>query len=352
VLPDDSSVLADHFGQFTVMKAEAALVIAQSKTHVKFESLRCVVQPLLNEFKTALWTSANESSFTGYLAKISGVHAEASSLGERDLISQAETLTEGLSAGKMFLKLNREYTKSNYKQTKLIAMGVHLQKFREFALKEAQVGFYGTLELLWHQVVFFDTVARDPAEGIPKLPIACGLQVIFANGLATIFKGSSATPASSSSNCAATLSMSAWLRSPIFKVCCESIMAIKADEVDKVATDLLADIDASLQFLQSKVEELPDLSETIEDHRDFATILRCTCNAAEALASDVGAALQKVNMLRFAPIKAHFTSQMRARRCCLLQHVPSSSVLKIRAATSSLTWPSGSCTTIACPAWC
>ena len=55
-------------------------------------------------------------------------------------------------------------------------------------------------------------------------------------------------------------------------------MAIKADEVDKVATELLADIDASLQLLQSKVAELPDLAEMIEDHRDLATILRCTCN--------------------------------------------------------------------------
>lgn len=311
VLPKDSSALAEHFGalagevQFTVKKEEATLVIAQSKTQVKFEALRCVVQPLLNQFKTALWTSAKESSFTGYLAKISAVHAEASSQGDRDLISQAEAWIEGLSAGKQFLKLNRDYTKSTFKQPKLIAMGVHLQKFREFALKEGQVVFYDTLELLWHKVVFFDTVARDPAEGSPSLPLACGLQVIFANGLAKIFTVSGATPsASSSSGCAATLSMSAWLRSPIFKVCCDSIMAMKPDEVDTAATALLADIDASLQLLQSKVEELPDLVEMIEDHRDFATILRCTCNAAEALASDVGAALQKVNMLRFAPIKA------------------------------------------------
>ena len=311
MLPEDSWALSEHFGavagemQFTMKKEDTDLGIGHSKTQLRFQALRGLVQPLLNQFKTALWISAKEASFTGYLAKIAGVHAEASGLGERDLISQAEAWTEGLSAGKMFLKLNRDYSKSKLQNTeKFLAMGVHLQKFREFAVKESQVSFYHTLELLWHKVVFHESEARGLAEDSPKLAVTGGLQVIFANGLSKIFQGSSAIPsASSASGGAATLSMSAWLRSPIFQVCCESIMAIKADEVDKVATELLADIDASLQLLQSKVAELPDLAEMIEDHRDLATILRCTCNVAETLASDVGAALQKVNMLRFAPIK-------------------------------------------------
>jgi len=105
------------------------------------------------------------------------------------------------------------------------------------------------------------------------------------------------------------------------KVFAETLSALEASEDDLPVGTLLADVDRSVALLRGMKLSLDDI---VADLYDFATLLRCTATPKEVLASDVSAAVAKVEVLRFKALSSALHSSAAGKAvlssaACVLQ---------------------------------
>ena len=139
----------------------------QTALRKRLEALQKLTQPLLERFADGnSWEVLKESGFTQLATKWDVLTTDANADGDQDVGESSGLWREAIVSGKLFVKLYREYLKSNRKQAKLVEAGVPLEKFVFLLRRKANIVPAARLELLMLQC-FFSRRSR-PTSTQPK----------------------------------------------------------------------------------------------------------------------------------------------------------------------------------------
>ena len=126
----------------------------RSKLEANMDNLMSTSRRLLQQFESSDWSFVKESQFTNPVAKWSSFSAEATNAGEEVLISTASAWVCGLTAGKQFLRQQREYVQSKHKSQKLVVCFPSMKQFRDFLQQDVKLQLDARFEMLWFKASF------------------------------------------------------------------------------------------------------------------------------------------------------------------------------------------------------
>lgn len=166
--PDDRALLAELFLDGAADPLATELVVAEpsevptphsgkkNKLEFKFETMVTIPRRLCKALASEGWEDVKESSVTSALGKLRNLYDEAASSGQRDTIEQIEDWIGGLSSLKQFIKVHRDYIKTNAKTAKLMEMLEPLAKFERFMQSMVGENLAPSVSLLLAKMRFYD----------------------------------------------------------------------------------------------------------------------------------------------------------------------------------------------------
>lgn len=145
-----------------------------SKLGARFDTIVGNIIPVLQHFSTGDWEAVKESQLTSPVTKLSALRFECSNAGEGVILAKTDEWLNGVSAGKLFCRQYREFTRSRHKLHKLLECLESLGSFRKFSLEMGAFSFHPRLELLWLKAASGEPIlqtplgARSPLDGREK----------------------------------------------------------------------------------------------------------------------------------------------------------------------------------------
>ena len=109
------------------------------------------------------------------MSKLSVLVADATAEGNQVVKDTCNTWLVAINAGRVFLRLHRDFLRASRRQNKLVELGEPLCKFIKFLRTSTKLVPTGRLELLLFQALFFTPFetktdsSDDPLEGCPSL---------------------------------------------------------------------------------------------------------------------------------------------------------------------------------------
>lgn len=125
-LGSDLEFVNQHFGE--ALASGSSL----TKNSAKLASIAVQVQPLLAAFSAPSWETVLESRFHPLFDEFSTAGAKAGCLGDAVALAASEPWIEGISSGKFFIKVCKEFVRSKFKASKLREMKLHAKIFDAF----------------------------------------------------------------------------------------------------------------------------------------------------------------------------------------------------------------------------
>ena len=268
----------------------------------KFHAVAIQPMKLCEGFQFETWVNVKESQFTLVLSKLHGLHDEASVAGVKKVIDLCEVWIAGLSGGKVFLKLNRDYTKSNSKQSKLMEMLDPLTKFCDFITNTLNFEVSPSIGLMLLKMRFHDKASTvTDFKGIMHIP----LKYIFFLGLEGLMKRACAPEEAGTLHGQATMpsiSPDAWLRAMLFRSLASALRGADLDKATVTAGDMYIDISTCKDMLEECQETMSPLDSLLEDLGHMHIVFAAVCEPAKVLASELGLGLRHLEVIRMKDV--------------------------------------------------
>jgi hypothetical protein len=291
----------------------------KNKLQHKLDALCLASAEGLKMFGTAQWDAVKESALTKFVNSLSSIHIEASHVGLPDVIEKSATWLNGMTHGKQFIKLHREYVKANHKYERLSDLFAPLSVFRDFMSTVVKQAFAPAAALLFYKTLFIHQVDRGGIVATSK-----ALQCLFDNGLQDVLDELSKVAASTAA-ASSVVSPDAWLRSVLFKSLGFSVSIVEdVSSLESTARDLLQDVLGCIKLMKKYLPASVQIIDFLADLDHYSVLLQGACEQTDVVASDIDAALKHMHTLRFRPLFVDLTKgalgkAIVAASTCLLQ---------------------------------
>ena len=203
---------------------EAVVPRVDDRPRTRFEkrldALSYACTAVLDTFTSDDWKQTPESAFTNPVTKAAKLMQEARQVApSEEVLEAASAWSEGLSAGKQFLKLYKNYEKSNHKAERLAGLLPHLQQFCAFL-----IGPHGgrTVAPSLRQVILQATFR---AETLEFASAAAACSNLVKNGLMSAWNLEGGQPSGGGKPGAALPEV--WLRSMVHDVVARDLLTLK-----------------------------------------------------------------------------------------------------------------------------
>jgi hypothetical protein len=145
--------------------AESALAlvstpVVKTTAETALDSQISVALAILQLWSSDDWTKIKESCFTGVCGKFAGLVSTYTQTGVGECVKVAQTWDFGLGSVKRALKVNREWTKTKFKHSRLIEITDDFLKAEEF-LVFAGIEVAPTMVVLCNRCRFFKAIDSD-----------------------------------------------------------------------------------------------------------------------------------------------------------------------------------------------
>jgi hypothetical protein len=310
--PDDVAKINLLFGgevalPLVAVGSASAAPTAPSALQGRLDGLKRLVKPLLEHFGRENWEAAKESQFTGFANKLAVLMTDANAEGDKVVSESCGKWRDAIVQGKLFVKLYREYLRSNRKQAKLVETGVPLRHFLSFLREELAMMPIGRLELLMYQSLFFapfeslncgDSGAQEIADKCAHIS-EC-LENIVDKGLAAVLTHPAAH--------GPKFSAEVWLRSLLFQGVSQKLHRLSQAPLEEAEASLLGDLVDLHGSLKSLAAKSVTLGGLVDDVIAVTAIVRGGGSSTHDLAaSEIRDAVSTLNTaVRFDVLKVAF----------------------------------------------
>ena len=277
--------------------SSSSLVVADSAVKENFKASKLEVKFALSErnpttlcahFSLEAWATVKESAFTAHIGKMQSMFHEASMSGEDKVIRKSEVWVSGLSNGKQFVKLYREYCKTVHgKAQKLAEMFEPVKQFKVFLQDTLHIDTHFRLDFLYQQMVFHSTVSgAKPKDN----PCSKALQLMCDHGLSKVLKVA-ADPPPDVADHSGQFSPAAWLNGLVFTCFSDVLKSEDSDQTDNntqiVAAGLLQDVRSTKSLLGELVKDLPSIEIMLQDVGHYESIIAATSDSEAVVGSEL-----------------------------------------------------------------
>jgi hypothetical protein len=263
----------------------AAAPLSKAMARVKVQQNQAIV--VLNSFCCGDWDAkAKESMFTPLVTSFAKIYADSSSEGDGDGADASHLWLEEMTTGKKVMKLYREYVRSHYKHTKLLAMTADLLKFCTFMKKHVTGKLDAAFELLHLQAIFFNTIELGSESG--AIPLLCtAFSKVLTLGMADIWDGGPEKRVGG-------LEAATWLRSLSCRGIATIVASVASDKVVDSICEVGQDVSNSADGLRSHWKNCDVIEPVLEELSAIACYLGAGVSGAKVTPLDAKNAALKL----------------------------------------------------------